>query len=105
MNPDVLPRFVRRRFLQAGTMALFAGSAPAREARGFSPAVPEVTRAIGRATHCILVYLLGGPPQIDMWDLKPAARAEIRGPFKPIPSVRATSWPRFTMRWAWSREP
>jgi hypothetical protein len=38
----------------------------------------------GGARACILVYLLGGPPHLDMWDLKPQAPAEIRGPFKPI---------------------
>jgi hypothetical protein len=38
----------------------------------------------GKARSCILVYLLGGPSHIDMWDLKPDAPAEIRGPFRPI---------------------
>jgi len=38
---------------------------------------------------CILVYLLGGPPYLDRWDLKPSAPAEVRGPFRPI----ATSAP------------
>jgi len=32
----------------------------------------------------IMVYLPGGPPHIDMVDLKPDAPAEIRGPYKPI---------------------
>jgi hypothetical protein len=32
----------------------------------------------------INVYLPGGPPHIDMFDLKPDAPAEIRGEFKPI---------------------
>ena len=32
----------------------------------------------------INVYLPGGPPHLDMWDLKPDAPAEIRGEFKPI---------------------
>jgi len=75
----------RRRFLQAGTLALFAGAGPARLARGVSPVATE--RSFGRAKRCILVYLLGGPPQIDMWDMKPEAPAEIRGPFKPISSA------------------
>ncbi len=43
----------------------------------------------GRARSCILVYLLGGPPHQDMFDLKPEAPAEVRGPFRPI----ATSVP------------
>src|SRR5262245_20077338 len=32
----------------------------------------------------INVYLPGGPPHLDMWDLKPDAPKEIRGDFKPI---------------------
>jgi hypothetical protein len=32
----------------------------------------------------ILVWLPGGPPTIDMWDLKPDAPADVRGEFKPI---------------------
>ena len=37
-----------------------------------------------RAKNCILIYLLGGPPHLDMWDMKPHAPSEIRGPFQPI---------------------
>jgi hypothetical protein len=40
----------------------------------------------GRAKSCILLFLWGGPPQQDMWDLKPDAPEGIRGPFKPIKS-------------------
>lgn len=36
------------------------------------------------AKTCILVYLLGGPSHLDMFDLKPEAPAEVRGPFQPI---------------------
>ncbi len=43
----------------------------------------------GKAKSCILIYLLGGPPHQDMFDLKPHAPAEVRGPFRPI----ATSVP------------
>jgi Protein of unknown function (DUF1501) len=32
----------------------------------------------------INIYLPGGPPHIDMWDLKPDAPAEVRGEFNPI---------------------
>src|SRR5215471_18146945 len=32
----------------------------------------------------INIYLPGGPPHIDMWDLKPDAPVEIRGEYKPI---------------------
>ncbi|HEV3205011.1 MAG TPA: DUF1501 domain-containing protein, partial [Gemmataceae bacterium] len=40
--------------------------------------------SFGQAKSCILVYLFGGPSHIDIWDMKPAAPAEIRGEFKPI---------------------
>ena len=36
------------------------------------------------AKSCIFLYLQGGPSTIDMWDMKPDAPAEIRGPYKPI---------------------
>ncbi len=34
--------------------------------------------------NCIMLFLVGGPSQLDTWDLKPKAPAEIRGPFRPI---------------------
>src|SRR6202022_4477698 len=34
--------------------------------------------------NCIMLMLVGGPSQIDTWDPKPNAPAEVRGPFKPI---------------------
>jgi hypothetical protein len=39
-----------------------------------------------RSSHraVINVFLPGGPPHIDMWDMKAEAPAEIRGEFKPI---------------------
>jgi hypothetical protein len=40
------------------------------------------------------VYLFGGPSHIDIWDMKPAAPAEIRGEFKPqatnVPGIQIT---------------
>lgn len=34
--------------------------------------------------RCILLFLVGGPSQLDTWDLKPNAPSTIRGPFRPI---------------------
>ena len=34
--------------------------------------------------NCILLFLVGGPSQLDTWDMKPEAPEEIRGPFRPI---------------------
>jgi hypothetical protein len=39
------------------------------------------------AKSCILVYLWGGPPQQDMWDMKPDAPDGIRSEFKPIDTI------------------
>jgi hypothetical protein len=38
----------------------------------------------GRAKSCILLFLWGGPPQQDLWDMKPDAPAGIRSQFAPI---------------------
>jgi len=32
---------------------------------------------------CVLILLQGGPSQLDIWDMKPEAPAEVRGPFRP----------------------
>src|SRR3989475_3929400 len=34
--------------------------------------------------NCIMLMLVGGPSQLDNWDMKPNAPVEIRGPYKPI---------------------
>jgi len=34
----------------------------------------------------IMVYLVGGPPHQDLFDLKPDAPAEVAGPWRPIPT-------------------
>jgi hypothetical protein len=35
-------------------------------------------------TSVLLVWLAGGPPHLDMYDMKPDAPDEYRGPFKPV---------------------
>lgn len=40
----------------------------------------------GKAKACILIYLWGGPPQMDMWDPNPEAAEGIRSHFAPIPT-------------------
>jgi hypothetical protein len=36
-----------------------------------------------RHKSVIMVYLVGGPPHQDMWDLKPDAPSEVAGPMRP----------------------
>ena len=67
---------------QAGLGALdAAGPAAGRAAAGRRAASPR------KAKSCILLYLWGGPPQQDMWDMKPDAPEGIRSQFKPIDTV------------------
>src|SRR5262245_21328059 len=37
-----------------------------------------------RAKSCIYLFLWGGPPQQDLWDLKPDAPQGVRSLFQPI---------------------
>src|SRR3954468_5084761 len=45
---------------------------------------PAVAKRTGKAKSCILVFLWGGPPQQDLWDMKPAAPSGIKSLFAPI---------------------
>ncbi len=44
------------------------------------------TSSTRKAKAVILLFLSGGPSQLDTWDLKPNAPEEIRGTFRPIPT-------------------
>lgn len=43
-------------------------------------------RATDQDVNCIMLFLVGGPSHIDTFDPKPNAPAEVRGPFRPIPT-------------------
>jgi hypothetical protein len=78
---------LRRDFLRVGGGLAVTGYALPpwmTSARAGERATSSRAIASGRARSCILVYLLGGPPHLDMFDLKPQAAAEVRGPFQPI---------------------
>jgi len=69
----------RRDFLHAGTLSLLGLSLPQFLAmRAAGAAAPE------RDVNCIMLFLLGGPSQLDTWDMKPDAPEEIRGPYRPV---------------------
>ena len=56
---------------------------------GASGVAARATLAVGpgpqaQAKSTILFFLSGGASQIDMWDMKPKAPAEIRGEFQPV---------------------
>ena len=43
-------------------------------------------RSFGKAKRCILLYLSGGPAQLDTFDPKPDAPEDVRGEFRTIPT-------------------
>src|SRR5689334_18317276 len=74
-------RLSRRRMLRVGGSGFLAGLTLPR----LLQLEAEAGAAGGaRAGACIFLFLQGGPSTIDMWDMKPDAPAEIRGPYRPI---------------------
>ena len=73
----------RRGFLQTGLQGIAGLSLPALlRHRALASAVGQPQRK----TSVILFWLSGGPSHLDMWDPKPDAPSEIRGPFGSIPT-------------------
>ena len=79
-NPLSLRVDSRRWFLQTSLAGLsgLAATSGLRAADSASPVAPLGKKSV------ILIWLSGGPSHIDMWDPKPDAPAEIRGPYQPI---------------------
>ncbi len=70
----------RRDFLQAGALGAIGFGLPQLLAAQSAGAV--------KAGHddraCIMIFNLGAPSHIDLWDMKPDAPSEIRGPFQAV---------------------
>src|SRR5262249_5373897 len=81
VNTSSLPArtVTRRRLLQFGGIGALAMGVPGSVAARVDPA----KTAGGAEKSCIFILLCGGPSHLDMWDLKPDAPAEIRGPYRP----------------------
>jgi hypothetical protein len=81
------PKLTRRELLEIGySSALGAGigGIAGGSARGGELAqVPHVP-STPRAKSVLFLFLFGGPSQLDTFDLKPEAPAEVRGEFRPI---------------------
>jgi hypothetical protein len=78
----------RDAMLRLGQLGLGSLTLPAllgaEQARASSP-TPSTRR--GKAKSCIYLFLWGGPPQQDMWDLKPDAPQGMRSLFQPIRTI------------------
>ena len=71
----------RRDFLHAGALGFLGLTLPEFLGLKALGAVPN-----DKDINCIQLMLVGGPSQLDTWDMKPDAPASIRGPYKPIPT-------------------
>jgi uncharacterized protein (DUF1501 family) len=70
----------RRDFLKAGAMSAGAVGMTLADLTSLKSA------ANGRDVNCILLFLVGGPSQLETFDPKPDAPSHIRGPFGTIPT-------------------
>ncbi len=84
-------RWKRRAFLRAGGLGLLGSSipgfwhnTPAVEADESSSTAP--LPGVGRAKQCLVLYIYGAWSQLDTFDPKPQAPADIRGEFGAIDS-------------------
>ena len=78
----------RREWLRIGGLSAMGLSLPQLLAkRAQANSQPATRNTDGKAKSCIVLFLLGGPPQHETWDPKPDAPAEIRGPLHPIQSA------------------
>ena len=66
----------RRDFLKIGALGTGLALADLLRARAAAPG--------SSAKSAIMIWLCGGPSQLETYDLKPEAPAELRGEFKPI---------------------
>lgn len=84
--------FQRRQILQAGTLSALGlgwGDVLARAALAGQGVEQDSSFQNGAsakppAKACILLFMWGGPSQLETFDLKPDAPAEVRGEFNPI---------------------
>ncbi len=78
----------RRRFIEIGGLSVF-GLSLSRLLAGEALAANASGQSVGHRSKrsVILVWQHGGPSQLDTFDMKPDAPAEVRGPYRPVPSA------------------
>jgi hypothetical protein len=80
---DAQPRFDRRELLRFGALSVLSPALGGSLGTAEASKLPA-TAAPAPARHCIFILLQGGPSHLDLWDPKPMAPAEVRGPFSTI---------------------
>jgi len=88
---ELCDRLDRRQWIRIGGLGSCGLSLPqlwAGRARASTQPVDESLKSsFGKAKSCIVLFMLGGPPQHETWDPKPNAPAEVRGEFGSIPTA------------------
>src|SRR5262249_51571951 len=87
-GPSLSSKLTRRQLLHMGGLSMLGLGLPG-VLRANEPGIPARAREPGTPTSasdksCIFIVMGGGPSHVDIWDMKPQAPAEIRGPYKPI---------------------
>lgn len=77
-------RVRRRELLRVGGLAALGLTLPQLCRSRAVLAATQPATPTSAADACILIYLFGGPSQIDTFDLKPEAPVDFRGEFTPI---------------------
>src|ERR1041385_3525036 len=72
----------RRSFLQIGGLGALAGGLTLTDILRAEQAKP--TASTSRHKGVINIFLGGGPPHQDMWEIKTEAPVDVKGEFKPI---------------------
>lgn len=97
---DVLDR---RELLRVGGLSVAGLSLPTLLQNSANAEPSRRGRSFGQARNCIILYLSGGPAQLDTFDPKPEAPDDIRGEFTTIatsvPGVRFTELVPLSARW------
>jgi len=97
----------RREWLRIGGLSAFGVGLPQLMQTRANAVEPLLTSGLngsfGKAKSCIVLFLLGGPPQHETWDPKPDAPSEIRGDLGTIatatPGLRIGELMPMTAKW------
>src|SRR5947199_9819578 len=93
----------RRELLRVGGVALGGLALPMLLNKAAATETAKKSKSFGQAKRCIILYLSGGPAQLDTFDPKPDAPDDIRGPFTTIqtklPGVRFSELVPHTASW------
>ena len=94
----------RREMLRIGGLGMAGLTIPMLLPRAIAAPAGKKSKSFGQAKNFIILYLTGGPAQLDTFDPKPDAPDDIRGEFSTIqtslPGLRYSELLPFASKWA-----